>query len=83
MSGKNRNERQPDNLLGIENKDEKQSSAKSWPKPDRSREKARYMTKSTKSPLHANRDSGVGRVTFGALKFLKYDIWSTIENEVK
>ena len=35
--------------------------AKSWPKPDRSREKARYLTKSTKSPLHANRDSGVGR----------------------
>ena len=36
----------------------KQSSAKSWPKPDRSREKARYMTK---SPLHVNRDSGVDR----------------------
>ena len=28
---------------------------------DRSREKARYMTTSTKSPLHANRDSGVDR----------------------
>ena len=48
-------------FIGHRKQRQKQSSAKSWPKPDRSREKACYMTKSTKSPLHANRDSGVDR----------------------
>ena len=43
---------------GIENKDKSKARLSLGLKPDRSREKARYMTKSTKSPLHANRDSG-------------------------
>ena len=34
------------------------TKAKSWPNPDRSREKACYMAKSANSQLHANRDSG-------------------------